>query len=225
MSFFRIYLKKVLVFGFVLLNMCDTKSPETKIIHDPVIIFLGNSLSEGYRLNSDESMPALIQKEIAKHKLDLKVINAGVSGDTSLDAKKRYAKIVQRYGNIDFLIIELGANDYMQGVPMIALESNIREIVKMTRVANPDVRIFLCNMKAWPASHSNRALEYNSLFRSLSESESMILIPFLLEGVVGNPELVQQDGLHPNKQGTQKMAAKVWNTIRSHVLGSELNHN
>lgn len=225
MRFFRIYLKKVLVLGFVLINMCDTKTGQTSIIHEPVIIFLGNSLSEGYRLKFDESMPVLIQKELSRRKIFLKVINAGVSGDTSLEAKKRYEKIILHYGNIKFLIIELGANDFMQGLPITALESNIREIVRKTRANHPEAMLFLCDMKAWPVGTSSRAQEYNNLFKKLSESENIHLIPFLLEGIVGNPMLVQQDGLHPNKMGTQKMADIVWNAVRLHVDGHDLDQD
>lgn len=177
------------------------------------VVFLGTSLTAGYGL-SDESTryTARIQAMADSAGLPLTVDNAGVSGDTSAGGLRRLGWLLEE--PVDVLVVELGANDGLRGRDPDAMEENLREIVRRTRGAWPDARIVLTGMEA-PRNMGPRYTEaFRSVFPRLAGELDVALVPFLLDGVAGVPELNQDDRIHPTAEGHARMAGTVWKVLR-----------
>lgn len=176
------------------------------------VVFLGTSLTAGYGL-SDESAryTARIQARADSAGLPVRVDNAGVSGDTSAGGLRRLDWLLET--PLDVLVVELGANDGLRGRDPDAMEDNLREIVRRTREAWPDARVVLVGMEA-PSNMGPRYTEaFRSVFPRLAEELDVALVPFLLEGVAGVPELNQDDRIHPTAEGHGRMARTVWDVL------------
>ncbi|MEW2921691.1 arylesterase [Muricauda sp. ANG21] len=175
------------------------------------ILFFGDSLTAGYGLEMGEAFPTLIQQRIDSLGLDYRVINAGLSGETTASGKNRLDWVLE--DGISIVIIELGANDGLRGVPLNETESNLQAMVDMVQEKLPDAEIILAGMKIPP----NMGLEYTSrfenIFPELAEKENVYLIPFLLENVAGIPDLNQSDGIHPTVEGQKIVAENVWEVL------------
>ena len=177
----------------------------------PVVLFLGDSLSAGYGLAAEEAFPALVQERIDAAGLDYRVVNAGVSGDTSAGGRRRIDWLLRQ--PIAVLVLELGANDMLRGQDLGALRENLRAIVDKTRAAHPDVRIVIAGMRA-PRNFGRAYVEgFEAIFRELAQETGAELIPFLLEGVAADPDLNQADGIHPTAAGHRIVADTVWRTL------------
>jgi acyl-CoA thioesterase-1 len=177
----------------------------------PVVLFLGDSLAAGYGLESQEAFPALVQRRIDAEGLDYRVVNAGVSGDTSAGGRRRIAWLLRQ--PIAVLVLELGANDMLRGLDLGALRENLRAIVDETRAAHPDVRIVLAGMRAPRNLGRAYALAFEQTYHELAQETGAALIPFLLEGVAATPDLNQADGVHPTAAGHRIVADTVWKTL------------
>lgn len=175
------------------------------------ILFFGDSLTAGYGLEMGEAFPTLIQQKIDSLGLEYRVINAGLSGETTASGKNRLDWVLE--DGISIVIIELGANDGLRGVPLNETESNLQAMVDMVQEKLPDAEIILAGMKIPP----NMGLEYTSrfehIFPELAEKENVYLIPFLLENVAGIPDLNQSDGIHPTVEGQKIVADNVWEVL------------
>lgn len=183
------------------------------------VVFLGTSLTAGYGL-SDESTryTARIQAMADSAGLPVTVDNAGVSGDTSAGGLRRLDWILET--PVDVLVVELGANDGLRGQDPAAMEGNLREIVRRTRDAWPEARILLTGMEA-PRNMGPRYTEaFRSVFPRLAEELDVALVPFLLDGVAGVPELNQDDRIHPTAEGHERMAETVWEVLHP-ILAEE----
>jgi acyl-CoA thioesterase-1 len=143
------------------------------------------------------------------------VVNAGVSGETSAAGLRRIDWLLTQ--PVAVLVLELGANDALRGQDLAAARNNLQEIINRTRAAHPDVRIVIAGMQAPPNLGSRYTREFSQMFVDLARENHAALIPFLLQGVGGVPELNQADGMHPNAEGARIMADNVWR-----VLGSML---
>ncbi|HWA33249.1 MAG TPA: arylesterase [Cyclobacteriaceae bacterium] len=182
------------------------------------ILFFGDSLTAGYGLSDAEreSFPALIQKKIDGASLPFQIINAGVSGDTTASGLARLDYWLNR--TIHVLVLELGINDIIRGVPLQTTSHNLQLIVDRVKEKYPNVRMALMGMEipefipGVPASFSEA---FRAVFRKLAESNNMIFVPFFLEGVAGKRDLNLGDGLHPSAAGYRIIANKVWPAIRS----------
>ena len=174
----------------------------------PVVLFLGTSLTAGYGLPEDEAFPALIQNRLDSLDYDLRVQNAGVSGETSAGGLARLDWLLRQ--PVAVLVLELGANDGLRGLDIDAMRSNLQAIIDRTRDAYPDVRIIVAGMEAPP----NLGPRFTGLFREtfveLAERNDAARIPFLLDGVAAVPELNQSDGIHPTAAGHRILADNVW---------------
>src|SRR5262245_35080560 len=177
----------------------------------PVVLFLGDSLSAGYGLPDEQAFPALVQERIDAAGLDYRVVNAGVSGDTSAGGRRRIDWLLRQ--PIAVLVLELGANDMLRGPDLGALRTNLREIVERTRAAHPDARIVVAGMRAPPNFGREYARGFEAVYRELAAETGAALIPFLLEGVAGDAELNQPDGIHPTAEGQRIVAELVWRTL------------
>ena len=220
------------IFCLVFLNSCkneenkSTSSSEANAVEEevstdneteevPVVLFFGTSLTAGLGLDTAEAYPALIQKKMDSLGMDYSVVNAGLSGETTASGLNRLDWVFKQ--NVDILVIELGANDGLRGVSLEETRSNLEEIIKIAREKNPEVKIILAGMQIPPNMGEEYTSEFRSLFPELAKEYDLELIPFLLEGVAGDPELNQQDGIHPTAEGQQILANNVWEVLKDDV--------
>jgi len=176
-----------------------------------VILFFGDSLTAGYGLEQEEAFPAIIQKRIDSLELSYKVLNAGLSGETTSGGKNRIDWVLKQ--NVDVFILELGANDGLRGIPLEETRNNLQEIIDFVRAENPEIEIILAGMQIPPNMGQEYTSEFKNIFPDLAEKNEVDLIPFLLEDVAGNPELNQQDGIHPTAEGQKIVAENVWEVL------------
>lgn len=194
----------------------DTSKEETKNEPDgeedkKVILFFGDSLTAGYGLDQEEAFPAIIQEKIDSLGLPYQVVNAGLSGETTSGGKNRIDWVLKQ--NVDVFILELGANDGLRGIQLSETRSNLQEIIDFVRAKNPDMEIILAGMQIPPNMGPEYTSEFRNIFPELAEKNDVHLIPFLLEDVAGNPELNQQDGIHPTVEGQRILAENVWEVL------------
>lgn len=176
------------------------------------IVFFGNSLTAGYGLSPEQAFPALIQNKIDSLGLPYQVVNAGVSGETSSDGKTRIDWILQQ--PVDIFVLELGANDGLRGIPLSETKKNLQSIIDKVKAKNPQTKLLFAGMEIPPNMGQAYTTEFRNMFGELSKKNSMTLIPFLLEGVGGEPGLNQADGIHPNEQGSHIVAENVWKELQ-----------
>jgi acyl-CoA thioesterase-1 len=172
----------------------------------PRIVFLGDSLTAGLGLPPEESVPALIQKRLEQEGLPYHVVNAGVSGDTSAGGLSRLEWSLD--GDVKVLVIELGGNDGLRGLPPPAMKRNLSDII--TRAKQRGIRVLLTGMEAQPNFGHAYTSEFRNVFKELAEEHDVDLMPFFLDGVAGNPALNQRDGIHPNAEGARTIERNVW---------------
>lgn len=178
---------------------------------EKVILFLGDSLSAGFGLDVTQAFPSLVQGKIEQEKLPFKVVNAGLSGETTAGGLRRIDWLLKQ--KIDVLVIELGGNDGLRGIEPSETEKNLQGIINKMREKNPDVHIVLAGMQAPPNMGKTYTEKFRALFPALAKKNSIELIPFLLEGVAGNPHLNLPDGIHPTAEGHQIVAETIWKTL------------
>ena len=177
----------------------------------PAIVFLGTSLTAGFGLPESEAFPALIQGRVDTAGLDYRVVNAGVSGDTSAGGLRRLDWLLRL--PVAVLVLELGANDMLRGQPVEALESNLSGILDRTRAAHPNVRLVVAGMRAAPNLGRDYAESFDAVYPRLAQRYAASLLPFLLEDVAARPELNQADGIHPTAEGHELIAERLWRTL------------
>jgi acyl-CoA thioesterase-1 len=175
------------------------------------VLFLGTSLTAGLGLEPEQAFPALIQTKIDEAGLPWRVVNAGVSGETSAGALRRLDWLLQQ--PFDVLVLETGANDMLRGTDLDSLEANIQAIVDRVRAARPQARIVLVGLRAPPNLGLQYAARFRGLFPELAERNDLPLVPFLLEGVGGHADLNQEDSIHPNAEGQKRLAENVWKVL------------
>jgi acyl-CoA thioesterase-1 len=180
----------------------------------PRVVCLGDSLTAGYGLSSTaEAYPALLEERLEKAGYDFDVINAGVSGDTSAGGLRRLDWSLQ--GDVRVLIVGLGANDGLRGLPPSELRANLAKIVEAARARH--VRVLLLGMEAPPNFGPVYTREFRAAYREVAEDEDVPLIPFFLEGVAGVGRLNQADGIHPTAEGQRRIADLIWSDLQSIV--------
>jgi acyl-CoA thioesterase-1 len=186
---------------------------------NPAILFVGTSLTAGYGLDPAEAFPALIQEKLDAAGLDYRVVNAGVSGETSAGALRRMDWLLRQ--PVAVLVLETGANDGLRGQDPEATRANIQAIFDRARQQDPPPTLVLVAMEALP----NYGREYREGFRAiypeLAEANGATLIPFLLEGVAGDPQLNQADGIHPTAEGQKRVAQNIWTVLKPMLNGKQ----
>lgn len=168
------------------------------------ILFFGDSLTAGYGLSPEEAFPALIEKQLNKSSIRVRVVNAGLSGETSAGGLSRIDWVLRQ--PIDVFVLELGANDGLRGLPLKQTVANLQAIIDKVRAKQPDVKIVLAGMMVPPNLGQAYTEEFRNIYPDLSKKNNATLIPFLLEGVAGDEKLNQADGIHPNVEGHQIIA-------------------
>jgi acyl-CoA thioesterase-1 len=177
-----------------------------------VVMFVGTSLTAALGLDPDQGYPARIQEKIDSAGLPFEVVNAGVSGEISVQARDRVAKWLVKQP-FAVMVLETGANDMLQGLPLRAVRANVQAIVDTVRRARPDARIVLAGMMAAPNLGEPYTREFNAIYPDLARRDTLALVPFLLAGVAGNPALNLGDGIHPNERGQRIVAQNVWRVL------------
>jgi len=177
----------------------------------PVILFLGTSLTAGFGLDPSQAYPALIQEKIDLAGLRYRVVNAGVSGETSAGALRRIEWLLKQ--RVAVLVLETGANDGLRAQDPEATRANIQAILHRARAQQPPPALALVAMEALPNYGEGYRRRFRAVYPALARENGAILIPFLLEGVAGVPSLNQADGIHPNADGQKRVAENVWKAL------------
>ena len=176
----------------------------------PRIVFLGDSLTAGYGLARPQSVPSLIQARLDSGGYRYEVVNAGVSGDTSAGGLSRLDWSLS--GDVQILVVELGANDGLRGLPVAAMKSNLDQIIRRARQRG--ITVLLTGMEAPPNYGAVYTREFRQVFHDLAQAHKIAFIPFFLDGVAGIPSLNIADGIHPNPAGARIVEATVWRALQ-----------
>jgi acyl-CoA thioesterase-1 len=217
--------KYVLVFALVAaLFACEQPSPNPPertsapipAADRPSVVFLGTSLTAGLGLEPEQAYPALIQQKIDSAGLGYRVVNAGVSGETSAGARRRVEWLLRE--PVAVLVVETGANDGLRGLSPDSLRANIQAVFDRARAVAPPPKLVLVGMRLPPNYGRTYTQAFQAVFPDLARKNDAALVPFLLEGIGGVAGLNQADGIHPTAEGQRVMAETVWR-----VLGPVLN--
>lgn len=178
------------------------------------IVFLGDSLTAGYGLASPntDAYPALVQQKIDAAQLDYRVVNAGLSGDTSAGGLRRVDWILRQ--PVDIFVLALGANDGLRGIDPAVTRRNLQSILDRVRAKYPEAKLVLAGMQMPPTMGADFARAFADMFPALAEKNRATLIPFLLDRVATISSLNQGDGIHPNPRGHTLLAENVWQVLR-----------
>ena len=172
-----------------------------------VILFFGDSLTAGYGLSPEEAFPALIEKKLNKKGKPTKVVNAGLSGETSAGGLTRIDWVLRQ--PIDVFVLELGANDGLRGLPLEQTEKNLQAIINKVKAKYPKAKVVIAGMMVPPNMGADYASKFQKIFPALAKKNNAEFIPFLLEDVAGNESLNLSDGIHPNIEGHKIVAETV----------------
>jgi acyl-CoA thioesterase-1 len=172
----------------------------------PRIVFLGDSLTAGLGLSSDQAYPALLERRLAEAGLEYDVVNAGVSGDTSAGGLRRLDWSLT--GDVKVLVLALGANDGLRGLPAKELRANLARIIETSQQRG--AKVVLAGMEAPPNFGAPYTREFREVYQDLARSYPVVFVPFLLEGVAGVSSLNQADGIHPTAEGQRRIADLIW---------------
>jgi acyl-CoA thioesterase-1 len=186
------------------------KRDASKVI---TIVALGDSLTAGYGLSRKQAYPALIAEKMREAGYEFEVVNAGWSGDTTAGGLRRLPEVLRSRKKIDIFILELGINDAFRGVTIEQMRANLQAIIDQVRARHPGVTIVVAGMQLPLYSSDDYVSAFGEMFRALAEKNRAALIPYLLEGVGGNPEMNQLDRVHPNAAGQRVLAENVWQVL------------
>ncbi len=178
------------------------------------ILFFGDSLTAGYGLAnaSQEAFPALVQQKLNEEHLPYNVINGGVSGDTSAGGLRRIDWALRR--PVDVLVLELGGNDGLRGIPPEEMQRNLQVIIDKARAKNPQVRVLVAGMRMPPNFGADFVTRFQNVFPAVAKANNATLLPFLLDGVGGIPRYNQRDQIHPTAEGHRIIADLIWPLLK-----------
>lgn len=171
----------------------------------PTVLFLGDSITAGLHLPSDQAFPAAVQRQAVAEKIPFHLVNAGVSGDTTRGALNRLPLLLKN-SQPRVVVIELGANDGLRGQPLEGIKSNLRDMIHLSREAGAVVLLLQINV---PTNLGDYAKDFSQLYIDLSIEEDVMVVPSFLKGVGGVPEMNLPDGLHPTPEGHEQLAKNI----------------
>jgi len=186
-----------------------------EIAQQKTILFFGNSLTAGYGIEQEDAFPGLIQSKIDSLGLDYRVINGGLSGETTAGGLSRLDWFLEEAPTI--FILELGGNDGLRGIELNETKRNLNGIIDKVRSKYPETKIILAGMQIPPNMGQDYTEKFSSIFPEVAEEKDVTLIPFLLENVGGIPELNLPDGIHPTEEGHKIVANTIWPFIESAI--------
>jgi acyl-CoA thioesterase-1 len=176
----------------------------------PRIVALGDSLTAGLGLPPEAAYPALLQQRLDREGLKFEVVNAGVSGDTSAGGLSRLDWALE--GDVRVLIVALGGNDALRGLPVDELRRNLSTIIERAKARK--IAVLLAGMEAPPNFGQAYTVAFHRVYADLAKQYNVAFLPFLLEGVAGIQSLNQRDGIHPTAEGARMLADNVWRTLK-----------
>jgi acyl-CoA thioesterase-1 len=179
----------------------------------PRVVALGDSLTAGLGLPQAQAYPAILQRKMKEEGYNLEVINAGVSGDTTADGLRRANWALE--GDVRLLILALGANDGLRGLPATQMKENLQALIH--RAKQRGIPILLVGMEAPPNYGEQYARAFRQVFQELARENNVTFVPFLLEGVAGVPDLNQSDGIHPTSAGAVRIADHLWPDVKKMI--------
>lgn len=185
------------------------------------ILFFGDSITAGYGIEKENAFPALVQQKIDSLEWNFEVVNAGLSGETSAGGLRRVDWMLRQ--PVSVFVLELGGNDGLRGIDLDATKQNLQKIIDKVKAKYPDAKIILGGMQVPPNLGPDYTSKFKKMYPQLAEKNDAVLIPFLLQGVGGNPEFNQSDGIHPTAKGHQIIAETVWDTLKP--ILQEVNDN
>jgi acyl-CoA thioesterase-1 len=193
------------------------KEASAKVQQQKSILFFGNSLTAGYGLESpqDDAFPSVIQHNIDSLKLPYKVVNGGLSGETTSDGKNRINWLLRQ--PVDVFVLELGANDGLRGIPVAESEANLQSIIDQVKAKYPKAKLVMTGMQVPPNMGGTYASDFKKIFPRLAKKNDMALVSFLLENVAGIRDLNQRDGIHPTAKGAKIVAQNVWHVLKEQL--------
>ena len=190
----------------------------------PAVLLIGTSLTAGLGLDPSQAYPALLQRMADSAGLDVEIVNAGSSGETSAGAVRRVGWLLDRHaGRARVVVIETGANDGLRALDPDSTRRNLVSIVRAVRARLPGARILLVQMEAPPNLGDRYTERFRAMFPEVAREERVELLPFLLEGVAGDPSLNQGDGIHPNEEGARRVARNLWPGVERAVRSGKGN--
>lgn len=202
----RFMMLKVAIIAILFFTAFNHTGQENK-----TILFFGDSITAGYGLETEQAFPALVQEKIDSLNLPYNIVNAGLSGETSAGGLRRIDWVLQQ--PVDIVIIELGGNDGLRGIDPENTKENLQGIINKIESKYPDTEIILTGMQAPPNMGDNYTSRFRQVFFGLADENDVTFLPFILEGVAGDPELNQRDGIHPTSEGHQILAENVWEVM------------
>ncbi|ACF14224.1 lipolytic protein G-D-S-L family [Chloroherpeton thalassium ATCC 35110] len=215
-----VLLSILLLFNTSLLSeRLDPKS-QSQAKAEKTILFFGNSITAGMGLRPSNAFPSLIQDKIDQLGWPFKVVNAGLSGETSAGGLRRINWILKKPA--DIFILELGANDGLRGISPETTKKNLQGIIDLAKKKNPAMKMIIAGMQVPPNLGKAYTDSFQQIFPELAKENRAQLIPFLLEGVGGQPNLNLPDGIHPNVEGHKMVAENVWKILEP-LLKNDLN--
>ena len=194
---------------FVLLNSVITNFSASS---STTIVFFGDSITAGYGVGTELAYPAKVGELLQKDGHEVEIVNAGLSGETSAGGVTRIDWILNR--EVDIFLLELGANDGLRGLPVEQTEKNLQIIIDKVLEKNPQAKIVIAGMMVPPNMGQDYALAFKDVFKRISKSNNAALVPFLLDGVAGDSNLNQPDGIHPNAKGHEIVAKTVFGQLK-----------
>lgn len=201
-AYLKILLLTVFSFSFGELYSQDKKH----------ILFFGDSITAGYQMDIEDAFPALIQQKIDSFGYKYRVTNAGVSGETSAGGVRRVDWILQQ--KVDIFFLELGGNDGLRGVDPENTKENLQRIIDRVWNKYPEATIILAGMEAPPNMGEEYTNRFRAMFQELADNNEVVFMPFVLDGVAGDPDLNMPDGIHPTEEGHRILAENIWEVIR-----------
>jgi len=195
------------------------RTPPAPESERPSIVFLGTSLTAGLGLDPEQAYPAIIQRKIDSAGLDYRVVNAGVSGETSAGALRRLDWLLRE--PVSVLVVETGANDGLRGLSPDSLRANIQAVIDRARTLRPPPKLILVGMRVPPNYGRTYSQKFQEIYPDLAKANGAELVPFLLQDVGGIASLNQADGIHPTAAGQRKMAETVWNVLEPVLSGKD----
>ena len=193
-------------------SSADSTKAATATTQNKAIVFFGNSLAAGYGLdNTADAFPNRIGARIDSLGLPYRVVNAGLSGETTAGGRSRGGWILRQPA--DIFVLELGGNDGLRGIDLNSSRENLQAIIDTVRLKNPATQIVIAGMQIPPNLGRAYTTKFREMFRELATKNKAVLIPFLLENVGGIPNLNQPDGIHPNEKGHRIVTENVWKII------------
>jgi acyl-CoA thioesterase I len=200
-----------MVFAVLLLALIAALPAQAAKSSSPLkIVAFGDSLTSGHRLARTETYPSILQAKLKSAGLPVTVVNKGVSGDTTARALRRFNSALEEQPQI--LILELGVNDGLRGMPVPQVKANLATMIEAAQAQ--DIQVLLCAMEALPLQGWQYTIDFHRMYDELAARYGVPLVPFVMNGVLGNRDLISDDGVHPNAAGARAIAETIWEYVQ-----------